>query len=164
MTPPLRARAPLLLLLALVFLGGCAAPRQSASASQPPALVATGAAASPTAPAAAPTVASAPTAAPAAAPTTTAAPTLVEAPAAAPSLIQTPPILERPEEADAARALVVAAAAREAGVAPAEVQVVQVQMQEWPDAALGCPEPDQSYAQVITAGYLVTVRVQGTEV
>jgi hypothetical protein len=122
-------------------------------------------AAAPTAPAAAPTGASAPTTAPAAVPpTTAAAPTLAGAPAAAPSLIQTPPILERPEEAAAARALVVAAAARDAGVAPAEVQVVQVQMQEWSDAALGCPQPDQSYAQVITPGYLVTVRVQGAEV
>jgi hypothetical protein len=75
----------------------------------------------------------------------------------------TPPLQERPEEVEAARNAVVAAAAREAGVAPTEVQVTEVQMQEWPDAALGCPQPDQAYAQVITPGYLVTVRVKGYE-
>jgi hypothetical protein len=31
----------------------------------------------------------------------------------------------------------------------------------WPDAALGCPEKDRMYAQVITSGYKVLLKVNG---
>ena len=33
---------------------------------------------------------------------------------------------------------------------------------EWPDSALGCPQPDMVYAAVITPGYQVTITAQGT--
>jgi hypothetical protein len=29
---------------------------------------------------------------------------------------------------------------------------------DWPDTALGCPEPGRAYAQVITPGYRVVVQ------
>ncbi|MDQ3328852.1 MAG: hypothetical protein M3506_10065, partial [Chloroflexota bacterium] len=32
--------------------------------------------------------------------------------------------------------------------------VVSITAQEWPDSALGCPEPGMMYQQVITPGYL----------
>jgi hypothetical protein len=31
----------------------------------------------------------------------------------------------------------------------------------WPDASLGCPEKDRMYAQVITTGYKVVLKVEG---
>jgi hypothetical protein len=56
--------------------------------------------------------------------------------------------------ADAARAFL--ADALEAD----ETQVVLVSIQpvDWPDASLGCPQPDMMYAQVITPGYQVALR------
>ncbi|MFQ5594241.1 MAG: hypothetical protein ACE5HA_08835 [Anaerolineae bacterium] len=37
-------------------------------------------------------------------------------------------------------------------------ELVDVQPAEWPTAAMGCPQPDQIYAQVITPGYVVRLR------
>jgi hypothetical protein len=62
---------------------------------------------------------------------------------------------------DAASQPAVAAAvadfAASAGVAPADVQVVAVEAVTWPDSSLGCGEPGQSYLQVLTPGYRVTL-------
>jgi hypothetical protein len=33
----------------------------------------------------------------------------------------------------------------------------------WPDAALGCPEPDRMYAQVLTPGYVVLLSCRQDE-
>lgn len=43
------------------------------------------------------------------------------------------------------------------GVAPEEVTVVSVSPATWPDSSLGCSEPGQSYLQVLTPGYRVTL-------
>ena len=40
-----------------------------------------------------------------------------------------------------------------------EVTVLSVQQVTWGDSSLGCPEPDQMYAQTATPGYLVTTQV-----
>ncbi|MFQ5340050.1 MAG: hypothetical protein ACE5F6_00735 [Anaerolineae bacterium] len=37
-------------------------------------------------------------------------------------------------------------------------ELVDVQPAEWPTAAMGCPQPDQMYAQVTTAGYVVRLK------
>lgn len=37
------------------------------------------------------------------------------------------------------------------------IEVESVQAVEWADASLGCPLPGESYAQVITPGYLITL-------
>ena len=37
------------------------------------------------------------------------------------------------------------------------LRVDSVVQREWPDTALGCPQPGMAYAQVITPGYLVIV-------
>lgn len=52
-------------------------------------------------------------------------------------------------------------AAEDAGVAIADVELRQYERQEWPSSALGCPEQGKMYAQVITSGYIVHIRVNG---
>ncbi len=49
------------------------------------------------------------------------------------------------------------------GVAPEDVEVVQVESREWPDACLGVAAEDEVCAQVITPGWRVTVRAEGEE-
>ena len=51
-----------------------------------------------------------------------------------------------------------AAAARRLGVAPDGLVVSRAEPIDWPDTALGCPEPGRAYAQVITPGYRIVVR------
>ncbi len=40
-------------------------------------------------------------------------------------------------------------------------ELVDVQPAEWPTAAMGCPQPDQMYAQVTTTGYIVRLKTGG---
>jgi hypothetical protein len=47
------------------------------------------------------------------------------------------------------------------GIPEESVQVVLVESVEWPDASLGCPQPGQAYAQVVTPGFRVTFQVAG---
>jgi hypothetical protein len=53
-------------------------------------------------------------------------------------------------------------AARE-NVSADEVEVVRVEAVDWPDASLGCPEPGMMYAQVITPGWRIVLRVGSRE-
>ena len=46
---------------------------------------------------------------------------------------------------------------------PAEIQVISVTAQEWPDACLGLANEGEVCAQVITSGYLVTLGLSGNE-
>lgn len=39
------------------------------------------------------------------------------------------------------------------------VKVIRVEAVDWPDASLGCPEPGLVYAQVITPGWRILLRV-----
>jgi hypothetical protein len=55
------------------------------------------------------------------------------------------------------------AAARDAGVPLTQVSLLAYSREDWPSSALGCPQPDQSYAQVITPGYRVRLLVAGVE-
>lgn len=54
-------------------------------------------------------------------------------------------------------------AAEDAGVPVEQVELVEWTTTEWNDSSLGCPQPGEFYAQVITPGYIVTVRVAGEE-
>jgi hypothetical protein len=45
--------------------------------------------------------------------------------------------------------------AQHLGVNPATLTLTSETSQEWPDAALGCPAPDTTYAQYIVPGYLL---------
>lgn len=44
------------------------------------------------------------------------------------------------------------------------VRIVDVQAVVWPDASLGCPQPDQMYAQVLVNGYRIVVEAAGEQV
>ena len=57
--------------------------------------------------------------------------------------------------------LAVADAARRTGVDPSAVSVLQVEAREWPDTSLGCPKPNEFYAQVITLGYEILLQAGG---
>lgn len=43
----------------------------------------------------------------------------------------------------------------------ATIEVDTVRAVEWRDSSIGCPQPDQAYAQVITPGHKITLRVDG---
>jgi len=123
------------LLLALVACGQ-AVP----TASQPPA--ATSAAQSATQPAAttAPTEAPAPTSAPA----PTAEPAGSPAPGGSGASIRPPEALVETAQQRLAQHL---------GVPEDKLMLQSANRREWPDSALGCPQADQAYLQVVTPGY-----------
>ncbi len=41
------------------------------------------------------------------------------------------------------------------------IDLVDVEPAEWPTSAMGCPQPDRMYAQVITPGYVVRLKAMG---
>jgi hypothetical protein len=47
------------------------------------------------------------------------------------------------------------------GLDPAEFRVISSVPRDFPDASLGCPQPDAAYAQVITPGYQVLIEADG---
>jgi hypothetical protein len=47
------------------------------------------------------------------------------------------------------------------GVPVAKISVVSSEAVEWPNSALGCPEPGMVYAQVITPGRKVVLNAGG---
>lgn len=51
--------------------------------------------------------------------------------------------------------------ARRLGVTAQSIQVSAAEAKEWPNSALGCPEPGMMYMQVITPGYQVVLTVGG---
>jgi hypothetical protein len=78
----------------------------------------------------------------------------------------TPASLEAAESpsTDAALESIVAAIADELSVATEEIGVVSATPETWPDASLGCPQPDMLYAQVVTPGFRVIVEVAGEQI
>jgi hypothetical protein len=55
----------------------------------------------------------------------------------------------------------VADAATRAGVPAAQVRTVQAADRDWPDGAMGCPEPGRFYTQAIVPGYLIELEAGG---
>lgn len=51
--------------------------------------------------------------------------------------------------------------ARRLSVAPERIDVLETEPVEWSDASLGCPEPGQMYAQVVTPGFRVVLEARG---
>jgi hypothetical protein len=43
------------------------------------------------------------------------------------------------------------------GVPTDDLVVVMSTQHDWPDSALGCPQPGRAYAQIVTPGYIVTI-------
>ena len=62
---------------------------------------------------------------------------------------------------DAAIALAKKTLAGKLGVAAAAPQLDKAEAVDWADASLGCPEPGMMYAQLITPGYKVSLKVGG---
>jgi hypothetical protein len=44
-----------------------------------------------------------------------------------------------------------------------QVRFMSIQAVVWPDASLGCPQPGMMYAQVLTPGYRIILKVDGQE-
>jgi hypothetical protein len=51
--------------------------------------------------------------------------------------------------------------ARRALVKPEAIKVLGATEQQWPDGALGCPQPGQMYTQIIVPGYRVLLQASG---
>lgn len=51
--------------------------------------------------------------------------------------------------------------AQQLDISPDEIQVEDVEAEDFPDASLGVPEPGKSYAQVITPGYVILLEAEG---
>ena len=72
---------------------------------------------------------------------------------------------EEPADPEKDKAAAVARAktylGKKLGVAPEKLVLASAKPATWPDAALGCPEKDRMYAQVLTDGYKVILKLDG---
>lgn len=102
-------------------------------------------------------------------PTTTemARPTAQPAPAAtatAPSVLAPQPVQPTPRpltELDEAVRAAQADLAQRLGIAVQSIQVAEASEVEWPNLALGCPEPGMMYGQVVVPGFRVVLQAGG---
>jgi hypothetical protein len=78
-------------------------------------------------------------------------------PTEGPEVLPTATSEATPSPREAAVQLVTEAYAKELGVAPDEVTLVSAESVEWPNSAMGCPEPGGNYLQMITPGFKVVV-------
>lgn len=84
-----------------------------------------------------------------------------------PTATAQPPVSEReqvpiPESMQAFVEQILADAAAQSGAAREAVFVVSIENVMWNSAAIGCPQPDFAYAQVVTNGYRILVDAAGT--
>jgi hypothetical protein len=47
------------------------------------------------------------------------------------------------------------------GIEATDVSIVSAVLVVWPDAGLGCPQPDQQYAAVLTDGAVIELEADG---
>ena len=57
-------------------------------------------------------------------------------------------------------ALAVADLSQQLNVPKESILVESVEAVQWPDASLGCPQPDMLYAEVVTPGYIIVLSVE----
>lgn len=67
-----------------------------------------------------------------------------------------PPAATAPNQPEGAN-LAIADLAKRLDIGADQIEVVRIESVEWPDTSLGCPEPGQAYAQVMTPGYIVVL-------
>jgi len=72
-----------------------------------------------------------------------------------------PTAVEAPAGPETAIALVKEDLAERLKVAVEKIAMLEAEAVEWPDTSLGCPQPGKTYAQVITAGYRIILKVGG---
>ncbi|MBK8048576.1 MAG: hypothetical protein IPK16_16530 [Anaerolineales bacterium] len=68
-----------------------------------------------------------------------------------------------PQPVDPITTAAVADLAARLGVTPDQITVVSAEPVVWPDASLGCPQPDMMYAQVLQDGMRIVLSVDGKE-
>jgi hypothetical protein len=69
--------------------------------------------------------------------------------------------IELPAGAEALVTLAQQDLARRLDLASDVIRAASVEAAEWPDASLGCPQPGEMYAQVITPGFRIVLEAQG---
>jgi hypothetical protein len=67
----------------------------------------------------------------------------------------------QPADSGAAVAAARANLAERLGVDESNIAVVSAESVDWPNSALGCPEPGRAYSQVVTPGYRIVLAVDG---
>jgi hypothetical protein len=68
-----------------------------------------------------------------------------------------------PPEAQAGADAALREASGRLGLPRDQLAVIRIEPREWSDTSLGCPQPGQMYAQVITPGYLIIVSGRGRQ-
>lgn len=74
------------------------------------------------------------------------------------SVIETP---DQPDSGDASVELAVADLSQRLGIPASEIDVAVAERVVWPDASIGCPEPDMMYAQVLQDGVRIVLEAAG---
>jgi hypothetical protein len=87
-------------------------------------------------------------------------PTIPEAaPAMDPAKQAVPPI----PGSEAALAAAIADLAKQTSLPADQITLVSIEVTDWSDTSLGCPQEGMMYAQVITPGYLIVLEAQGQQ-
>jgi hypothetical protein len=71
----------------------------------------------------------------------------------------TPPPTDAPQTHPVTAAVLHLSA--EFDVATDRIEIISARAVEWPDTSLGCPQPGEAYAEVITPGYAIVLEVEG---
>jgi hypothetical protein len=53
----------------------------------------------------------------------------------------------------------VADLAQRLSIAPEEIEFIRLDLVEWPDSSLGCPQPGVEYLEVLVDGYVIQLKV-----
>ena len=80
---------------------------------------------------------------------------------AAPTPTSSPGTRIVPHGSSAVAMVAIADLARRLGIGATQVSIAKVEVVDWPDTSLGCPEPGTVYAQVVTPGYRILLLAQG---
>jgi len=74
-----------------------------------------------------------------------------------------PATVETPAGPETAIALAKEDLAEHSGVTVEKIAVLGIEAVEWPDTSLGCPQSGKMYAQAITPGYRIILKVGGEQ-
>lgn len=89
----------------------------------------------------------------------TAVPTATLEPTATPL----PPVVTPSPEAAPVANLVLQDASQRLGVPVDQLRLERLDPRQWPDSALGCPQPGLLYSQIVTPGYIMLVAGAGKQ-
>lgn len=66
-------------------------------------------------------------------------------------------LLSDSQPPDATVQVAITTASNQLGVSPDELTVTESAQEDWPDSALGCPQPGMAYSQIVTPGWQITI-------